>query len=258
MSYRSHAFLSALEYQERRKCPQTCNRNSKVDFILRSQFLPESLVSLPSGFRAIAEEGQLSPGLFKVLLRVSRWINLINDCEKSKNISTIMELQPWIDVENIVSCLKAEEARRPVASLSLPRTTAEKVVSLTLFCLCVYILRRFSSSGVFQYMLAELMDSIELYEPQSEPQIQLQVWAATVASGIADEGAPLSPRSSRLVDFLVERSPDLVRGPHLAVILRRFLVFNTSLVAWTAGWRRGLERQRASSGVGMLLALGAG
>lgn len=194
------------------------------------------LAFLPSGFRALADEGQLSLDLVKVLLRVSLWINVVNDGDKLKDIGMLTELRPWVDIENTVTCIQAEAER----SASLPST--EAIASLSLFCLCCYILRRFSSSGVFYYMLAELMESVELYTPQTEAQTHLQVWAATLASGIANEGTPLG--SGRLVNFVIERVPNLIRVADLQLILRRFLLFNKSLTAWTLSWSRALERRR--------------
>lgn len=185
----------------------------------------------------MADDGQLSLDLARVVQRVSIWIDLVNDCGKSKYIGMFMfmELQPWVDVESLLACLEAE---RPI---NTPST--EKLASLSLFCLCCYILRRFSSTGVYHRMLAELMDSIEQYTPLNESQTHLQVWATILAAGIAKERTPLANRSEQLVDFVNKRLPAPPDVAYLDRILQRFLLFNHSIAAWTACWSAGLVRQ---------------
>jgi hypothetical protein len=184
----------------------------------------------------LADEAQLSLDLAKVVLRISTWIDLVNDCGTLKNIGMVMELRPWVDIENILACLEAERFVSP--------PTTEKVAALSLFCLCCYILRRFSSSGIFYRMLAELMDSIEQYTPRDESQAYLQVWATALAAGIANEGTPLASRSDRLVDFVIKRLPNPLVVADLEGILRRFLSFDRTFAAWSKHWSAGQERKR--------------
>lgn len=184
----------------------------------------------------MADEGQLSLDLARVILRLSAWIDLVNDCGKLKDIGMVMELRPWVDIENILVCLEAERFVSP--------PTTEKVVSLSLFCLCCYILRRFSSSGIFYRMLAELMDSIEQYVPRGETQAHVQVWATVLVAGIAHEKTHLASRSGRLVDFIIKGLPKPLVVADLEIILRRFFSFYRSSVAWIKHWSAGLERKR--------------
>lgn len=147
-----------------------------------------------------------------------------------------MELRPWVDIENLFPFLEAARLARP------PST--EKVICLSLFCLGCYILRRFSLSGIFQQMLAELIDSIKEYQPQSEPQTNLQIWAAALAAGIADERPSVAYRSVPLVDFVIDSLPKSFGMADLEVIFRQFPSESQSLRAWSAAWGAGLERRK--------------
>lgn len=193
-------------------------------------------MSLPSGFRSLAVEQQLSLGLTLTLSRLSVWIDLVNDRNVCKNTAMFWELRPWVDIENLFPFLEASRLASP------PST--EKLVCLSMLCLACYILRRFSLSGIFHRMLADLIGTVKAYQPRNESQTNLQIWATTVAAGLANERPSMAYRSSPLVDAVIDSLWNPFGTADPEVLFRQFLSDDSSVTAWSACWSAGLERKK--------------
>ncbi|KAK5055113.1 hypothetical protein LTR84_012861 [Exophiala bonariae] len=230
----SKVYLQALEYSENKHHPD--RKNVSVPPTMSSPIPAESSMTLPPGFRALALEGQLSLGLTSILARFSVWIELVNDSNVSKNTAMFMKLRPWVDIENQFPILERERTVNP------PST--EKLVCLSLFCLACYILRRFSLSGIFHRMLADLMGSIKDFQPRDEWQVDLKIWATTLAAGIGNERPSLAYRSAPLVDSVIDSLPNPFGMAQPEYLFRQFLADEHSLKAWSACWTAGLGRKK--------------
>ena len=170
---------------------------------------------------------------------MSRWIDLVNDTNEQIQMGTIMTARPWLDLESALACLEKDSSEANPSS--------ERLICLSLFCLGVDMMRRFRSSGVFFRMLAEQIEAVRRYRPETEAQRRLQLWATIVGAASSMDGTPLGDRGRSIVEIAI-RSHDLdASGTSVDDVVHGFFWYECTIETWKACWLSGVERWKKSA-----------
>ena len=229
--------MKALEYLEK-PCNQIAAKPSGTQHkvIQRGELIQTLSLPLPAGFRALAKSGELPFSLATLIVRMFAWVDIINDCDTPKDMNMTMALRPWLDVENIMTWLNVHQ--------TIGLSASDRIVCLSLFCICCHTLRRFFSSGIMFRLLTELMDLLQNLNPREEAQSDLYIWATIAVAGITVDGTPLRNRGSSVLDSMMQRFPSAPPWDYVEATVKKFLWFRHSLPTWAKCWNAGLERRK--------------
>jgi hypothetical protein len=191
-------------------------------------------VPLPSGFQALADTNDISAELTQVISRMSYWIDMVNDTNRQIEMGTIMTARPWLDLESVLAYLEMDKSGLNPSS--------ERLICLSLFCLGVDMMRRFRSSGIFFRMLAEQIEAVHRYKPETGAQRRLRIWATIVGAASSVDGTPLGDRGRSVVDVAVRSHDPDVSWTNVDNIVHGFFWYACAMETWKACWLSGLER----------------
>jgi hypothetical protein len=218
--------LRALAYQRGQKAP--CDP-------VADQYPPYEYrhAPLPPGFQALLDANEISVRLATVIESMLPLMVVVNDPKGQVDLETIMAARPWCDIDDLLICLE-----------NAGKASAEQVVCLSLFCLCVNLMQRFRSSGIFFRMIHELIVAVRAYQPGTEGQHDLWLWAAAVAAGTALHETPLAEQGRAVIDHVVARGEGLLEWSMVEVAVRKFGWLHQRLDIWETQWSISLERRK--------------